>query len=53
MPEMAAGKQKIESLFPIPRHLDRATGIQLAQGTQGKLHFEGVVLDEKDVNRAG
>jgi hypothetical protein len=50
IPERAPGKQKIQSFLPVSRHFDSAAGIQLANGSKGKLHLEWVVFDQEDVD---
>src|SRR5688572_23167655 len=53
MPEPAPGQQEIQGLLTIPRHLDPAVGVEIAQEPQGKLHLQRVVLDHENVGRAG
>jgi hypothetical protein len=42
-------KQKIECLFSVSSHRDLAVPVQLAQGAEGQLYFERVVLDQEDI----
>src|SRR5687767_8471800 len=51
MPKSAPGQQKIQGLLTIPRHLDPAVGVEIVEGSQGKLHLQRVILDDENVGR--